>query len=975
MPFMLANCRSIIQKTESVAEYFQNADVKFAMLTETWTDKRSEKAIKEKFENENGLGLIGRSRRGRGGGVAIVFRKSEIQFRRYVFFSGEYEIVAASAKIPAAKTMLFVFCAYYPPSMPALEVERMNDIIHDEIVKLKLKHERPLFIVAGDMNNKNCECFESFADFKLIKTAPTRNESCLDLCYTNVFIESNNVSMPLWSLDGIDSDHRVVIFNAAYISKKFTYTTIIRPRITARGEDDFCRKIDNYDWRELYEYQSAEEKTNYLHEVIEKFKAECFPMKRSRIRSDEDPWVTDHIRKRIKERNKTFQLLGRGEEWKMLRDEVREKLSDSREAYYEREVEKINNATNKKSLAFTALKNLSCADRPKQWSVRDIDRDKEEEVLVEELAEYFSSVTSGYDGVDIDRVQKTYDRPVYLITSDMVRERILASKKPNSSVPGDIPPKLLARVAASVSLPVADVFNAVVRDLSWPTKWKTEYQTIIPKVPNPSEYSQLRNLSCTNFLSKVFETFVADSIRSEVDLSDLQYGGIKGCGTDNFLVEMWNNVLEALDQPDSAISLMSVDFSKAFNRLDHQACLNKLVKKCASNQTIAMVAAFLSKRQMCVRTSSTMSAKRIVSGGSPQGTKLGNLLFCIAIDDITEYLDGEPHTMISPERAIPPQYLPQFASTPQQEQYDNYYPNDSFNPNPFGLRRKKNVINDTLPFTMMVPEAYEEVSTWEIGYIDDLNIGETLKVSEGEAHITTSREKRSIRAIGCEEKYVTIKMNGRDVGMLINSKKTQLLCISSSNTFEVECFVSIENEKLISGDSLKILGFMFDTKPTPKAHVKYLIEKFNRSLWTLFHLRRAKIGEKVLIQVYKSMLRPLLEYGSNAFHSMLNTEEGESLEKCQRRALRIIYGFEMSYQEMMNMSEMPTLKTRREKLFEKFCLKMSRSERFQRKWLPRKDIGEHNLRKTNEYIEFNARTSRLYNSPVYAMRRFMNSTN
>ena len=970
LQFMQANCRSIVQKTESLIEYFDNTKIKFGLLTETWTDRNSESRIKERLEKEHGIGFLARSRGGRGGGVAIAFRKSEMEFKLHEFFTGEYEVIASSAKIPGTGARLFVFCTYYPPSMLVEDVKKMNELIYDEVLKLKIKYEKAFFIIAGDMNKKKCDCFAEFNDFVLVKSAPTRKNECLDICYTNLFVQSSDVSIPLWSDAGVDSDHLVVMYNAAYIGQKFTYKTIVRPKVTERANEEFCMMVEGCDWSELSHMATADEMTDFFHMKIEQFKAECFPLKKSRIRSDEDPWVTDHIRRCVKKRNLMFRYDGRGERWKTLRDDVRLKLENAKNAYYDREVEKIFNASDKKSLAFTALKNLSCPDRPKQWAVTDIEKAKDETTVVEELAEYFNSVTKDYMPVDVSRVQKTYDRPIYEITPDMVETRIRQTRKPNSSVPGDIPPKLMNRLAAKISSPVSRIFNAVVREMQWPLEWKTEYQTIIPKVQNPSEYGQLRNLSCTNFLSKILESFVADSIRSEIELSDLQYGGIKGCGTDNFLMEMWNNILETLDCKDTAVSLMSVDFSKAFNRLDHQACLDKLVKKNASNQTISLIAAFLGGRKMCVRTSNVMSEKRLVLGGSPQGTKLGNMLFCIAIDDITEFVKLPETRKDSPERAIPPQYMPLFASTPGR----NVDADDSFNPNPYGFRRKINVIGDSPPFDRLPGDQYSETSTWEIGYIDDLNIGETIRVSDGESHITTSKEIRSIRALGCEEMYEIITENGTKVGMLINAKKTQLLCISSSLVFRVECFISIDGRKLTSGEKLKILGFMFDGSPTPKAHIEHLIMKFNRSLWTLFHLRRAKLREEILVGVYKAMLRPLLEYGSNVFSTMLNEEEKDRLESCQKKALKIIYGFEMSYNKMLEESSLEDLSTRRKNMFEKFCLKSSKSERFRRKWLPQKETEDtRTLRKTNKYIEFKAKTNRLYNSPLFAMRRFMNS--
>ena len=879
-------------------------------------------------------------------------------------------------KIPEAGATLFVFCVYYPSSMKDEQVEKLNELLCDEIVKIKIKHDRPLFIIAGDMNQKDCSCFsKEFRDIVLVDTAPTRKDQTLDLCYTNVFVESNNVSIPLWSDNDIDSDHRVVLYNAAYIDSKHYYTTVIKRKITAKSEERFCSMIEEQDWSPMYQYESAEEKADFLHDVIERLKDLCFPMKRTRIRRDEDPWVTDHCRRLIRKRNWIFHNEGRNANWKLAKKEVRKNLREARVAYYDREVDKIRNASDKRSLAYTALKNINCPTRPKQWSITDLDHEKQEEEIVEELATYFNSVTEDHPGIDLSKIEKTYDRPIFELTAEMVENKIKTSKKPNSSVPGDIPPKLLNRLAPVVAPVVCQVFNAVACEMSWPSKWKLEYQTIIPKKPNPTEFAQLRNLSCTNFLSKVLESFVVDSLQSEIDLSELQYGGLKGCGTDNFLMEMWNNIHETVEEPGSAISLMSIDFSKAFNRLDHQACLEKLVKKNASNQTVAFVAAFLNERQMCVRSKNYTSKKRLVKGGSPQGTKLGNLLFCFAIDDITEFDTPEPCSeqdpatdQDSPERAFPPEYRPIFASTPTTRDFD-----DSFNPNPYGFRKKKNVMNDTAPFLPLPQTEYASNNTWEIGYIDDLNVGEALKVNDGIAHITVSKEVREIRAAGCEEMYCTIEKNGGKVGLKINPDKTQLLCITPNNSIQVKSFISLNERKVESKSSLKILGFMFNESPTPLAHVEYIVGKYYNTAWSIFHLKKSGMSERVLVDVFKSMVRPVLEYGANVICSMLTEEENEILEQCQRKALRIIFNQNMSYSEMLIRANLPTLKMRRRTQFEKFCIKMSASERFKRKWLPeREDEETINLRKPKKYIEFGARTNRLFNSPLFAMRRYLN---
>ena len=689
-------------------------------------------------------------------------------------------------------------------------------------------------------------------------------------------------------------------------------------------------------------------------------------MKTIKKRDDEDPWMTEYLKALADKKRTTFSREGKSLRWVEQDGLLQSRIAKAKEAYYDRELQRIYDAGNRRNLAFSALRNLNCAERPKQWSIMDLDKNAPPGQVLEDTADFFSNVASNHEPIDITNLPTTYDRPMFNLTSEMVAERIKTTKRPSSSVPGDIPPKLLPELVDTMAPVFTDIFNSVGREFRWPTKWKLEYQTVIPKKTSPESLSDTRNLSCTNFISKVLETFVIDSIKSEVEMSELQYGGLKGVGTDNFIIEMWNNILEPLEEKDSAVAVMSLDFSKAFNRLSHRACIEKLAKKNASNQTIRLVTAFLHARTMKIRNGQEFSNPRPVLGGSPQGTKLGNLLFCLTIDDIVEPLDDNP----SLEQAFPDEYAPILASTPiRSHPYD-----DSFCPNPYGLRQKKNVIDDSILVPSLTRQECANNLTWEVGYVDDLNIGETLSTREAEVHITTRKEKRTIRAKGCEEMFEVVEKNGEDVGLVINAAKTQLICFSASSTAEVGCKVNINGKFVHSTEQIKVLGFQFGTRPTARYHIDYLIKKFNKLLWSIYHLRKARMTQEVLRKVYLCMLRPTLEYCSNAFHSMLSREQADRLEGCQRKVLRMIYGYEEEYDKILNDNEIPTLMSRREKLFGKFCHKMAASRRFLTKWLPKKINGGMNLRTEKEYIEFYAKTNRLYNSPLFAMRRFLNES-
>ena len=122
-------------------------------------------------------------------------------------------------------------------------------------------------------------------------------------------------------------------------------------------------------------------------------------------------------------------------------------------------------------------------------------------------------------------------REDFRISEEEVVNRLRKAKKKPSAVPGDINPRLYDLYPEKMASPITHIFNAIICQSSWPECWKTEHITVIPKISDPQDQADCRNIACTNFLSKLFESFVLKWAREEIKPKSNQYGGDPGASS------------------------------------------------------------------------------------------------------------------------------------------------------------------------------------------------------------------------------------------------------------------------------------------------------------------------------------------------------------------------------------------------------------------------------------------------------------
>ena len=114
-------------------------------------------------------------------------------------------------------------------------------------------------------------------------------------------------------------------------------------------------------------------------------------------------------------------------------------------------------------------------------------------------------------------------------------------------------------------------------------------------------------------------------------------------------------------------------------------------------------------------------------------------------------------------------------------------------------------------------------------------------------------------------------------GLNLNAKKCQALEVKFSNA-----------DKLEYVDKAKILWLWIQNDLKWQTQVDVMIKKANKRLFMLRPLKRFGFDQDELFIVYKSYVRPVVEYADVVRHSRLTCKHTGDIERIQRRACRTI---------------------------------------------------------------------------------------
>ena len=186
-----------------------------------------------------------------------------------------------------------------------------------------------------------------------------------------------------------------------------------------------------------------------------------------------------------------------------------------------------------------------------------------------------------------------------LVSVDDTVSALRKVKTNQSTGPDNIPAWVLKEHADCLAAPLASIFNCSLREGVLPTVWKSANIIPLPKTkPLMSVKTDIIPISITPIAAQVFESIIVKYVDDIVcgAMDSKQFGGIAGTSTTDALVEMTHRWYEATDILNTYVRVVMLDFSKAFDLINHHILLEKLTNSGLPRRIVRWIGAFLLDR-------------------------------------------------------------------------------------------------------------------------------------------------------------------------------------------------------------------------------------------------------------------------------------------------------------------------------------------------------------------------------------------
>ena len=192
-----------------------------------------------------------------------------------------------------------------------------------------------------------------------------------------------------------------------------------------------------------------------------------------------------------------------------------------------------------------------------------------------------------------------------------------------------LPTTLLKSVLDCLLPSVTKLVNASIQSSTFPTEWKTATVTPLLKKPSadPEDKKNYRPVSNLSYVSKLTEWIVMKQIDQHMKKHKLhqihQSAYRTNHSTETALVKINNDILTEMDNM-KCVLLVMLDMSAAFDTVDQTTLPDRFRHDFGIDDAANdWLRSYFSERQQCVNINGTLSERKTIQRGMPQGSIIG----------------------------------------------------------------------------------------------------------------------------------------------------------------------------------------------------------------------------------------------------------------------------------------------------------------------------------------------------------------